>query len=325
MIITEGLKKRFAKDTNLPIKIFTEPYFSHFLDLYEAQFGARTKYNEFCELLENFESEQDYFEEYNRVKDAAITYLAENPAMQAFKNADRNLFKITNTGLPSHDIYKQTNIGRHFVSIDMKKANFTALKHYNPKIVGEKETYEDFLGMFTDSQYFKSSKYVRQVIFGNQAPGGQVVYEQYLMDIVMDAIFVHCPPGIDRSSVAYFGTDEIVLDITNFVNDGKLDEDLLEGLKNALLSAKASRIDVRAEFFQLIKITGTSGCMRKFEFDTKDKQPDLKCVTALDMPFVIRAINGEVPKPNDFVFSYEGKLAKFLEPIKVEFTTDPTK
>ena len=83
MIITETLKRRFVKDTNLPIKVFDEPYFSHFLDLYEEHFNAKTQWEMFLKELEQYEHESDYLQEYNRVKDAAITYLALMPNPKA--------------------------------------------------------------------------------------------------------------------------------------------------------------------------------------------------------------------------------------------------
>ena len=56
MIITEKLRQRFAKDIGVPIKIFCEPYFSNMLELYEEHYGAKTKWEEFLKLLENFKS-----------------------------------------------------------------------------------------------------------------------------------------------------------------------------------------------------------------------------------------------------------------------------
>lgn len=82
----------------------------------------------------------------------------------------------------------------------MKKANFTALRHYNKDIVGGKDTYEDFLGMFTDENYFKESKYIRQVIFGNVNPKRQITYEKFLMDKVLVKLLT----VFEKSSVAFF-------------------------------------------------------------------------------------------------------------------------
>jgi hypothetical protein len=320
MVITEKLRQRFAKDIGVPIKIFVEPYFSNMLDLYEEHYSARTKWNQFLALLEHFKSDQEYFAMYNATKDAAITYLANNPEMQFFsQKEDMKKYAPSFKDFPSNSVFKCTNVGRHFVSIDMIKGNFTALRHYNPAIVGGKETYEELIGMFTDHEYIIKSKYIRQVIFGNQNPKRQTTYERYLMEHVLSEIFARTK--ILGKNVAYLGTDEIVLDVTEYISeDGKLDAKFEAMLNRAIDTVKASGINVRHEYFHLYRIKGTSGYMRKYEFETASKGVDFKCVEADEMPFVIRAYKNEPVKEDDMVFVYNGRLAKLLEAPEIEFT-----
>ena len=327
MVITEKLKQRFVKDTGLPIKIFEEPYFSHYLNLYEEHFQAMTKWRQFQELLTHFANEQDYFEEYNRIKDAAIRYFEENSAMQYFcQKEDMNKFKCCNTGYPGNGIFKETNVGKHFVSIDMIKANFTALRHYDPEIVGGVETYEDFIGMFTQYDYIKKSKYIRQVIFGNQNPKRQTTYEKYLMNQILTDIFYYTQ--ISPTKVAYFGTDEIVLDISDYVTDDEDDNNdaisaFMKNLNVALDKNREKGINVRNEYFKLYRIKGTAGYLKVFTFTSCGKNHDFKCLDALEMPFVIRYLNDEAYTEEDMVFVYEGRMARFLEGLTVEITDIP--
>lgn len=316
MTITETLKRRFVKDTNLPIKVFDEPYFSHFLDLYEEHFHAKTLYEMFLKELENYEHEQDYLAEYNRVKDAAINYLAENAVMQYFSQTeDMSRFNIKNTGLVGNCVFKETNVGKYFLSIDMVKANFSALRHYDPVIVGNMDTYEDFIGMFTSSEYIKKSKYIRQVIFGNQNPKRQTKYEQYLMDLLLSHIYENTT--LTAKQVAYFGADELVFDITEHMhNDG-----FIASISRILDWAKEQNIRVRAEYYQMYRIRGTSGYMKKFIAPTINKDFDLKSANGLEMPFIVRALKGEPIHENDSVFVFEGNLARLITPIIPEFTT----
>ncbi len=214
-VITEKLKERFCKDLNLPIKIYKEPYFEERLNLYDKQFGCIKKYYEFVELVGRCGGEQQYFEMYNKVKDDAINYLNNNEYMLHFaKNEDFSKFKIKNTGFPKKDIYRQDNDGKYFISFDMKKGNFTALKHYDNRIVANCEKYEDFLGLFTKESHLLYSKYIRQVIFGNVNPKRQVSYEQYLMDSVLTNIINEFEKHFnffDKKTIVFFSTDEIVI------------------------------------------------------------------------------------------------------------------
>ena len=311
-VITERLKERFCKDLNLPIKLFCEPYFTERLYLYDSQFECVDKYRAFTELVERCGGEQQYFEMYNKVKDDAINYLNDNPSMQYFaKEEDFSKFQIKNTGFPKHDIYHRDNDGKCFISIDMRKGNFTALRHYDPKIVGNCEKYEDFLGLFTKESHLIYSKYIRQVIFGNVDPRRQVAYEQYLMDMVLSDVL----EVFDKESIVYFSTDEIVI---------KIDETCVPkymGIVGDIVRSNCKKgINVRADFFILHHIEGTDGYIREFLFNEKDI--DIKGVNHLMMPFVLRQLNSEMYMDGDYVFLYEGVLAKLLTApdISVKFS-----
>lgn len=321
MVITETLKRRFVKDMNLPIKVFAEPAFSHFLELYEEHFGASTLYAEFLQEISKYNCEQDYLREYNRIKDEAINYLANNTAMQHFsQEEDMNRFGIVNRGLPANCVFKETMVGRYLLSIDMRKANFTALRHYNPDILGGKNSYEDFIGMFTDSEYIKKSKYIRQVIFGNQNPKRQTRYEQYLMDLVLTRIYGST--NLRENHVVYFGTDEIVFDVTDFVTDGVVDALLAEKIADVLSWASDNQIHIRAEYYHLYRIRGTNGYLKKFISPTNGKTVEIKSADGLELPFIIRKLKNELPEEMDFYFCFEGKMAKLLEPIEPVFATE---
>jgi hypothetical protein len=319
MVITEKLRQRFAKDVGAPIKIFVEPYFSNMLDLYEEHYSARTKWNQFMALLANFHNDQEYFAMYNATKDAAITYLANNPEMQFFSQKEDMNKYAPKFFYPSNSIFKCTNVGKHMLSIDMIKGNFTALRHYNPAIVGGMETYEEFIGQFCPHNYLVSSKYVRQVCFGNANPRRQTTYERYLMEQVLSEIFAQTKISGDK--VAYLGTDEIVLDVTNYVDSsGNLDSEFADAVNRSIATVKGQGINVRREYFKLYRIKGTAGYMRKYEFETADKGVDFKCVESDEMPFVIRAYKQEPIHDEDMVFVYNGRLAKLMETPKIEFT-----
>lgn len=60
--------------------------------------------------------------------------------------------------------------GAFFFSLDLKKVNYHVLKFYYPNLVLNTHTYEDFIGQFTEFDYIRKSKYIRQVIFGNLNP-----------------------------------------------------------------------------------------------------------------------------------------------------------
>lgn len=316
-VVTDTLKQRFCKDMNLSIKIFEEPYFANFLELYDKQFKSISKYNRFIEAVNKFGSEQAYFEAYNSLKDRVIEYLNNNSDMLFFaREEDMNKFACQNKGYPTNDIFKDTNDGKVFVSIDMIKGNFTALHHYNPNIVKNCGTYEEFIRTFTDVSHFVESKYIRQVVFGNVNPKRQVTYEKFLMDKVLTRFLDK--GAVSPKDIEFFSTDEIVFSVpTEFIKNNEVDSNFYNSVMSVVKWAKENNINVRGEFFELRKIPGTSGYVKKYLMDKKG-EVDFKCLDFLTMPFVLRAYQGEQPNDMDKIFLYEGKKVMLMEDIKVE-------
>lgn len=130
MEISNKLKERFCKDCNIPLRLYQEPYFTSRLILYDKFYNTLSKWCIFTDELKKYSNEQDYFEEYNKVKDAAILSIKKSEAYKVFNAEDMNKFAVTHKNLPSKDIFKSSNDGRVFISIDMRKANFSSLKYY---------------------------------------------------------------------------------------------------------------------------------------------------------------------------------------------------
>ena len=310
-MITDRLNERFCKDLNLPIKIFVNPIFKSRILLYDNYYDCVKKYSDFINLVEEMGGEQKYFEYYNKVKDTAINYLNENPNMKFFaEKEDMNQFKIKNIGFPKNDIYNQNNIGKMFISFDMRKGNFTALHHYDRNIVGGKDTYEDFIGMFTNCDHIKNSKYIRQVIFGNVNPRRQVTYEQYLMDTVLtDVIAI-----LGKDAVRFFSTDEIVVEVDK--NAYEKNKTLLNEMVNKHC---CNGINIRETVFVLHNIVGIDGFIKEnIDIKSGDKPYEIKCVDSINMPFLLRKLNGEKIKETDAVFMYNGVRAKLIDIPEIE-------
>lgn len=309
MIISEKLKERFCKDCNIPIKIYKEPYFMDRLKLYDPFYNSLNKWNLFLKELKYYSCEQDYFEEYNKIKDLAINYIKSSPNYQNFNEIDMNQYSIKHQGLPHKDVFHSSNDGRTFISIDMKKANFSSLQNYSHKIFGYSKTWEDFMHMFTDNEHIVNSKYIRQVILGNCNPKRHITYEKYLMDkvlsLIIDSQFKVLDLTIDN--VVFFSNDEIVFDITDMsINSDQITE--LQDLLN-----KTMTFPLKAELFVLHKIQGTDGYYKEILNEDLDKSIEFKCLDSQILPFVIRQFNKELITDSDKIFIHDGILAQFVE------------
>ena len=314
MEVSTRAKERFCKDCNIPIKIFQEPYFTDRLTLYDKFYGTLGKWNVFLSELGKYNCEQDYFEEYNRVKDAAILDIKSTEAYQKFNEEDMNKYAVSHKNLPNKDIFKLSNDGKCFISIDMRKANFSSLCHYNADIFGEANFWEEFIGRYTDNQHIINSKYIRQVILGNCNPKRHITYEKYLMD---GALTYLTEVFISMNRIVFFSNDEIVLDVSDM--DKNKQERIVFAISNGM---KDMPVPLKTELFVLHKIGGTDGYYKEIMGENENIEIEFKCLDNFALPFVLRKFLGEDVTESDRVFYHEGLLAKFIETPQIEVNID---
>lgn len=310
MEVSEKLKERFCKDCNIPLRLFKEPYFTERLQLYNSYYNTLDKWNIFVRELEKYKCEQDYLEEYNRVKDAVINDIKLSDGYNRFNEEDMGKYSVKYKDLPSKDIYKPSNVGKLFISIDMRKANFSALKFYDKSIFSNADTWEEFIERYTENKHIVNSKYIRQVILGNCNPKRQVTYEKYLMGLVLEVLIDEL--GYSAIDIAFFSNDEIVIDMGKY-EDCINKQKILEMVVNVRFN-----IPFRIELFYLHKITGTDGYYKEIVKNIIERKYKFKCLNNYVLPFVLRKFNGEEITENDKVFYHEGLLSKFIEIPEIE-------
>ena len=310
MDVSVRAKERFCKDCNIPIRLFQEPYFTDRLKLFDKFYGTLEKWNIFLEGLQKYHCEQDYFEEYNRVKDAAILSIKESEAYKRFNEEDMNKYRVTHENLPNKDIFKPSNDGKLFISIDMRKANFSSLYHYDNSMFSGAKTWEEFISKFTENKHIINSKYIRQVILGNCNPKKHITYEKYLMNEVLNFLYDH----VGEERVVFFSNDEIVYDMSN------INIYTLRLLVKSIDTVLKERIDIplKVELFILHKIDNTDGYYKEIFKENREKDIEFKCLDNYMLPFIIRNFLGEEITDSDKVFYHEGLLAKFIEVPKIE-------
>lgn len=312
MEISARAKDRFCKDCNVPIRLFQEPYFSDRIELFDKFYGTVEKWNRFVKALQEYKCEQDYFEEYNRVKEAAMMSIKESEAFQRFNSEDMNRFAVMHKNLPGQDIFKSTYDGKIFLSIDMCKANFSSLYSYDKEMFDGANTWEEFIGRFTNNEHIIGSKYIRQVILGNCNPKRHITYEKYLMDQVL-TLFLH--DIVDEDRIVFFSNDEIIYDMSK-TNDLQALSHVRKCIDETL--ADQTNIRFRVELFSLHKISGTDGYYKKIYRDNGMYDIEFKCLDNYIMPFVLRCFLGGEVTESDRMFYHEGLLAKFVEIPHIE-------
>ena len=297
-MISEKLKARFCKDCGIPIKLFREPYFMDRLVLLNDMYGSVGKWYDFISELEGYEDEKDFLDYCDKVVNIVIEHIKSTDGFQDFNCLDMNKFS-RKVEYPKSDIYKDCNCDKMYISIDMKKANFSALRYYDSSIFNNKSTWEDFIGVFTKSKYIAGSKYIRQVIFGNCNSKRQGVYERYLMLMLLDKIKE--TSIISDSDIVSVTNDEIVIDVTSCEDS----EVILSSLNKVI---EAQDVPFHVSLFKLQKLYNV-GYLRKFN----DGTYDIKGVDMNYVPMVVRLLNGQAITDDDMVFMNNKVLCKYLE------------
>lgn len=298
----EKLRQRFVKDNKISLQIFESPYFEERLKL----FGYLEQYESFVDMVTTrFKSIEEYFSYYNTVKDSAIDFIKNSEAYQLLNSDDMNKYPKYNN-INQSDVYKDSNIGKTFISIDMKKANFSALVKYakdtNTKFF-DSYNYDDFMKLFTDCDYIIQSKYIRQVIFGNCNPKRQITYESYLMSNLLTNLISN--NLVSESDVYSMCSDEIIIK----VNENTNTEAITKYCKNF------NDFPISCEKFILYKLNNTKAYLKQTILTNTNvlALPTIKCVNPYEAPFIYRFMNNEPYQDSDYVFMFEDKLARLLE------------
>jgi hypothetical protein len=204
---SNSLKTRFVKDYKLPFQVVQEPMFSYYLEELDSHFDTKKKLEYLTQAVMSLGGEEQFFAESNRVKDSIISAVQAKEVYQKLQNDRLDEYNV-NTGVKQQDIYNMSNVGRTFISLDLKKANFNVFKMYAPELVLGFDTYEEMVGSVTDFEYFKQSKYLRQVIFGNMLPKKQQKLQKWVMEKLIRVL--HEDVGIQMEDFVSASSDEVV-------------------------------------------------------------------------------------------------------------------
>ena len=306
------LRLRFVKDYNLPINVFDEEMFKYYTELYD--FFPRERWESLKSMIgEKYGGNVEKWLEYcANVRDTAIESVIGSEKYKEF-NERNPLFPMENRkSIGEHSCYNQEADGCNFVSIDLKKANFQAMKYMG---VIDDKTYDDFIERNGGDDYIKGSKYLRQVIFGKMNPGRTVSVEKHIMNTVMSVSDEVLPMEFKLYSQ---NSDELVYkQWAGFYGEMKVICPVIE----KVVSEKFG-IDVRAEFVQIRKLpivnvngNNVDAYVRK---NLITGEETLKKASTTFYPQIYKLWKGMEIEDRDLVFFFEDQLCRFNNPLIIK-------
>ena len=318
---TPDLAKRFVSDYNFPVSMVNNyRLFRYQLELYEPELKTMTRWKELQQMIkERFGGDIDAFVEYyNKVRNDIITKTYESAAYQEFNNMDMQQFAVKDRPQVSkNNVYNNENDGKMFLSIDLRRANFQALKYVNRKIFNGAQTYEDYVGQFTDLDYLKTSKYTRQVIFGQLNPARHTTVEQYLINKVYKAVLeLDYLPFNTSTGLVSMSNDELVFRIDQLYDPKNYSECIVQDIKTK------TGLTVHVDAYELhgYSLVSESECTHKEFFVKKDLETGREEFTCMPLQFHMmgwRLFRKQPLHPEDKLFIYENGICRFCEDYKL--------
>ena len=303
------LKQRFVKDYNLPINIYDDRLFSYYIGLYDF-FPVDT----YVKLCQNVEEKYGgnvslWLDDCAKVRDAAIFGVIESDKYKSF-NDSKNLLKEYDIDIKvgEHSLYSQETNGKRYVSIDLKKANFQALKFAG---VLDDASYEDFITKYDGDEYIINSKYLRQVIFGKMNPGRTVKVEKYIVSKIHEIV----SPVFPEWKLYSFNSDELIYSLDDFYPG----EDTLNSIVGAVKELLG--VEVRAECVEIKKLpivnVNGNGVDTYVRTNINTNESVLKKASTTFFPQIYKLWKGKAIQDEDLYVYFDDQLAKFVEPLRL--------
>ena len=290
------LLHRWAKDYKAPIAYFEPGYMMYVLGrLAEYKPKAVRGLSLLIEEAKKYESAGCLMEAHRHIRDLLIEDIKGREAYEQFLKMDMNKYGVKNQ-FSSGKVYHAGNKGKVLVSVDLVSANYQIFKMLG--IIRECDTWKEYVGKFTDSEYLKESKYIRQVVMGNCNPKRQTTVEQYYTKQVLDMLLEDV---VQEKDIVAFYHDEVV-----YATD-KVDTNFYNNLTKRV--KEKTGLDVDLEVFEVEHVVDDFAIkhfINKPGYEIMGV-PQKKFFQALDY-----AENREVDK-RDLIFWDDGLPAKFLK------------
>lgn len=318
----ESLCRRFISDNNLQFQYVDYLHFLYCLDL----FGYEKQWYGLLEMIKNRfnDSPNKFLEEYYKIRDKIITDFLDKKEYKFFsEEMNMNDFTLDrdSRNISSNNIYNRENLGKVFLSIDLKKANFQVLKHISSAMVNNCSTYEDFIGCYTDLDYIKNSKYTRQVVFGKLNPRRQITCEKYFINEIRKLIDDTITSN--GGHIVSMSNDELVYQISE---SGNFTNDMIIKLADAIKTA--TDFTVHAEIFKLngYEFQFMDSGENKFTFFEKefsDGRKKLKSVPVTFYKMAYKLINDLPLHDEDYMFEYDKNITcQFFNEFQIKKIND---
>ena len=304
--------KRFLSDIKLSVSpIPDEQYWTRVFQVFP---GIEEKYKLF--ISELGDDEKGTLDRWDVIRNRIIQDLKDNSEYKSLVSGDMSKYAVSPlNGVASKSIFEleANTLGGCYLSIDLKSANFQALREVG---VYNDLDWNSLLSKYTDSKHLQSSKYFRSVVYGNLNVGRIQTVEKFLINRIRQ--FLEDKELLPENyKLISMMPDELIYEIQ--YNDIDLEEDIRGIIETELgLQTKVSQFQLQHYYLQ-----SKNNPERKIKFFGK-LDLDTKCeeICGLGAPYyMIGAVlkNNIEPKQEDYLFlNQEGYVCKILDEFEIK-------
>ena len=315
-MITTSLRRKFIKDNGLPIQSSDPEHFKYFMALYDPVFGCIDKYKQFVDTVVSCGGESGYSNEVTSFVEQMVAALSSTEAYNTLSVMGKVSDYKPKSVVSTRDIYHADYANSVMISIDLKSANFNALKSFDDAAVLGAETYDELAYRFTNYEYIANNKQIRQVVFGKVLPTKQIQIQKATIQMMCDNILSEYP----YFELSIMGSDEII--VTSYGDLLPIDawlraRDCIIAVDNAKCEIFTLR-QVHPERHYFVRLPWNLR-MEDYIADTAVfdgyGHPVFKSVPSLFFAQVYKAYFGIELCDTDLTFIHEGCPAKFMTSI----------
>lgn len=320
----EEIKTRLRFVDDYPIQIIQDDIFEEQLRTLNTQFHCYDKWVELRRYIStHFNGNYGMFiEHYAKIRDKMINDMKGSDAYIKFMALDMSdmLNAVRNANYPTTNVYTHEQNGCRFLSIDMSKANFQAMKYIDPQLVLNADTYDEYITKYTDCQFIKETKHTRQVVFGQANPKRQMQIEKYMIHRIISEVLCNIKWLNDFFDIFSVNSDEVIYKLKD--NKSNLFETISDAELGGIIKSvyDALSINVKCNKFTIRERVFKSPSEKIFRFYQKieknDEVDSIMCCPCHYYTQVYKTINGMKITSNDLKFYFDDSIAQFVEPLK---------
>ncbi len=323
---SEALKKQFIIDRELPITITKSTYFQQRLNLFDGIYNSKNAFGEFCKMLENFNSEDEYFQYCAELMEKITSDVKASCERAGLYDSEFDKLVPDFLAVMEGNYPRELDMGKYdglnLLSISLREDEFTAIQIYNPEVFNGAESWYDFISQYTPYEHLRTSGFIRNAVI-ILCLG---IRQYQLKYLTMLHLFDHLIRTIPRlkNYVASFSGGEIVFHVD-------IDFDVTKPELYAALDADPAGKMARVELYGLDKLNGIEGYTKEF-FDLNKlgreyaedcgESQDRIAFVGVDpeiLPQVVAYYEREFMLKDYLVINHNGHLAQMLEPVENPF------